>query len=636
MSSLDQLRIYVFDIFEKSQTKEIISKLEAQFGPVDTGPHTISFMGMTNKTIHETRYFLEVKDHNLVINKAVETSEKGLVGNVDFARKGIEKITFLGIDSEELPFFVLMMIVSVNNSLFILKKLEEQVNSILRPLRLVMEEFNGITRQIRGEKPICPYFLDIDVVATSKEIFEITTDVEISQGEYESIDGEQVPPEGVQALRNLVPIWGFERDFNLLSVPKIFEDTVLFVGNVAQIGMNGLMTSFLLKFSSKKYDLGSTKLENMISILPRSNDDLLLPWNAAGTMVFLISMFSWATYLEKSAPDLEKKFTEWRKTIHDKLESYNESELEESVLKLEKNGTDIATSIAEIGRLRRIMESAKGEFLKGGTRDLPEISIPPSNKAVFYHIWKSTSEKLGSGTYLNGMKRIIIKILNKVEENLNQYQRENELFSRNVNNIISLHHQKKTKEYSRAMIGVTAAVFVFTAIIVGINASEFSTANFDPIITTNNPDIILGDRYSLNQFEYRIPLEISTMTSHHYKITVWAIKDSVKLTGYGTCYIKDISIVTSENSIVYLTSDGDEIILEPRFRFNFEDTLPYFSPEQMERSGLHAIGHMQFGVLSQDIQDEKFSDTITVRAHLSMLIPTTFKPSEHCEKLGLN
>ena len=73
------------------------------------------------------------------------------------------------------------------------------------------------------------------------------------------------------------------------------------------------MTSFLLKFSSKKYDLGSTKLENMISILPRSNDDLLLPWNAAGTMVFLISMFSWASYLEKSAPDLEKKFTEWRR-----------------------------------------------------------------------------------------------------------------------------------------------------------------------------------------------------------------------------------------------------------------------------------------------------------------------------------
>ena len=128
------------------------------------------------------------------------------------------------------------------------------------------------------------------------------------------------------------------------------------------------------------------------------------------------------------------------------------------------------------------------------------------------------------------------------------------------------------------------------------------------------------------------------MTSNHYKISVWAIVDSLELYYYGPCFIKDISIVRPETTVVYLKADGDEITLEPRFDLQFEDTLPYFSPEKMERTVLTSVGEMEFAILAEDIQDKNNSMNYRIQVDLTMRTPggLHFNAGEHCEKLGLN
>jgi len=193
--------------------------------------------------------------------------------------------------------------------------------------------------------------------------------------------------------------------------------------------------------------------------------------------------------------------------------------------------------------------------------------------------------------------------------------------------------QKKISNQGWIMLVFTVAVALMTYSLYDLSSNQFEIENFEPRFSTNMAHIVLIDPFALKQFEYQIPIHLSTMTSHNYQITIFPENDSIKLDANGSCYLEDVPMISLPEPVTFfLKSGGDEIDLEPRFRFNYQDTLPYFSPERMERTVFHSIGSMKFNVTAQDLQEPGKIDTFLVPASLTMKIPSDYDVQIHCKK----
>lgn len=191
--------------------------------------------------------------------------------------------------------------------------------------------------------------------------------------------------------------------------------------------------------------------------------------------------------------------------------------------------------------------------------------------------------------------------------------------------------QKSMKRQGSVNIVLSGAIISLTIIFSIFTIEEFYIENFDPQFSVNRPHLILVDPHQFQQYEYLIPIQLNTMTSHSYKYTVSIMENSIEVQNFGHCFFEETpEIVSSEPTIFFLSSNGADREIEPRFHLNYEDTLPYFSPEKMERTVLYSVGSIKFEILAQDLQDTKKFEVITVNAGLSMRIPSV--DPQNCEK----
>jgi len=197
--------------------------------------------------------------------------------------------------------------------------------------------------------------------------------------------------------------------------------------------------------------------------------------------------------------------------------------------------------------------------------------------------------------------------------------------------------QKSMKRQGSVNILLSGAIISLTIIFSIFTIEEFYIENFDPQFSVNRPQLILVDPFQFQQYEYLIPIELSTMASHNYMYTVSVVEGSIEVQNFGHCFFKEKpKVSSSEPTVFFLGKNGADKEIEPTFRLNYEDTLPYFSPERLERAVLHSVGNIQFEILAQDLQDTEKFRTITVDAGLSMRIPSDFDSSQFCENRKSN
>lgn len=486
MAQLDYIDVYLMDIFDKNQSEKIIKKLDEQLGKRDERPGTVIFGGSVERTIKEIKYNWNVKDIQKLLDQAEQLGKGGLAGNLELARKAIKKIDLIGINSDDLPYFVLTMFVQVDKSKLKIENLFVDVAAILRPLRLYMEDFKGITCQLFGGKPICPYFLNIGIINSEKEIAEILKiyeEILDSEGlpQRFHISREQIIEKGSK-IRNIIPLNSLHYTFNLLSIAAVYSNAISFVGHVDQMAFNGLMTPFFLTFSQNERQLPDIETANLLSIRSRGYYDLASPWSIAGTLIYLITLYAWSLHLQKSVSKLEATFIDLRKKIQDLIKPDDEAVLEKYVIDLDMNRINIANLTSEIGRLTRITSISLEEFLRGGRADFVETSIPPKTLSDYFYFWNNLKESIGSGAYLHGISLKISEIIKNLETNLSQYNHENNLLHGSINNIVRLRGEKQnknTQKWIKRTAGITAAasitILIFTVFLV-LTTNEMTQA----------------------------------------------------------------------------------------------------------------------------------------------------------------
>lgn len=197
--------------------------------------------------------------------------------------------------------------------------------------------------------------------------------------------------------------------------------------------------------------------------------------------------------------------------------------------------------------------------------------------------------------------------------------------------------QKTMKYQGYITLFLTGAIIALTVILVTYTLEQFNIENFEPIFNTNPAaEIVLLDPSNFQQFEYQIPIELSTLTSHHFMYTISVVKNSIKIYNYGPCFFKEIPTVTSDyTSTFFLTSNGDEIEIRPVVRLDYQSNLPHFSPEKLERSSLYSVGEVQFQIEAKDVQGTGNNEVIFVTAGLNMKLPSEYDPRQLCSNLKL-
>jgi len=637
MPELDRVAIYVFDLFESSQVDELKSKLDSQFGSAKEHPLTLIQGGIITKETTDTRYIWEVKDHDVIIDKAVEVGKGGLVGDVTFAKKAIEKIEFLGIKSQ-FPFFVLLMIVSVHKSVFDINKIFVELSNVARPLRLFLEEFNGAIRQIRPEKPMCPFFVDIHLTESPEGIEKIL---------HELYELQDFPAKGAlednfydwlensQKIRNIVPLQNIKQEFNFLSCPFFASDNVLFTGHFDQIVMNGLMTPFALHFSTLPFPKSTIDISRSLILRASTYDRLLVLNHVAESMIYLTVMLGWASFLFNKLGKLESELNESQRNIQSQLKSYKAEELEKRVIKLEHNKIEIADLISQVGGLRRHAESNLTDFMKGGPEDHSELPILPS-KDGYYYIWRDFVDDFGSQVFVKGLSQKIMQTLKKVESSLEQYNHEYEIFQNSINNIISLENQRQTKSHNKTMKYLTVAIFIFAAFST-FSAIEYGIEYIQPDFIVNRPHIDLNlSPHTGNQIEYVTPIILQTATSNSFRYTIQLVEDSFEVQSFGGCFFtKEPKVVSLYTAPFFLSPNKSEMEIEPNLRLSYDTTLPYFSPEKLESTVYHSVGNLEFRIIAEDVNDPSNSYVIPVNADVTMSPPggLYFDAGKHCEKI---
>ena len=470
MAQLAYTHFYLYDAFEKDVASEVIDKITKKFGKgkEESGSMEILDLG---KKVQETKNRWEISPQEMLNHVEEICKKENVTSDISLARDSVKKIDFVGIQNEELPYFLLIISISLDESKLNFDNLFKDMNKLLYPFRIYFEEFHGISTKLFRSKPVCPYFVNVGVLSSKEELQEM---FQVCKELYEA-DG--IPHESIKIdyaiqrsarLRKIAPLSSMTYGFNLLSIPKLYSNTVVFAGHLEQMGLNGLMTPFILTFSQENYWDTNFGSDPFLIIRPTGYDNLVFPWSSAGTMIYLVSMYAWLLQLERTVANMESEFTRLRKNIRDILSVDKESGLEEQLIDLDKNGSSIADFMAEVGRLTRSNESSLSRFRENSSINF-EIPILPSTKSADYYIWSEVKESTGSDTYIHALARKIDEILNRLRATLEQFSHENEKLHSHVNNLVNLRSQKILKRHSRIMMisafaitGLTVTLVILT------------------------------------------------------------------------------------------------------------------------------------------------------------------------------
>lgn len=596
MTELDYLHLYLFDIFNKNkETKDLIDLLNRRYGQSREEPGTITIVG-SGKNVKETKYRWQISDTKKILEEIEKTCNEKMPSDMTLAKSAISEINFVGLQNDELPYFVLVMSVSIEKNRLEFDQLFNNIGVLLRPLRIFFEEFNGITRQQLQSKPICPYFADIGIIKSDdeiKQILGVSTEMLEAEGIYHESSKRDYLIARSEIIRKIPPLNGIRYGFNLLSMPRMFSNTLSFTGHLEQPAFNGFMTAFFMAFTSQKRWPEGFNPNTFLTIRASGYNGLSTPVGNAGTMIYLLTMNSWLSHMERSAIALGSELNGLREKARELIES-NKIDLEKDLTELDKKGSVLASFISEIGQLIRNNESAIKEFKKGRTSTAVEIPVLPVKND--YWIWSTITESTGSGAYLQSIALMIEDSLHKIKNILDQYSYENDKLHSHMISLVNIRTQKTMKRHSEISLFSTGVILILTGVLAFFAFVQYNNENFPPELHAVGGDIIMENNL-LGNSDYSKGITVSASGNHHdLKFTVSHLKTYIS--GLGKCYFQsgpNIELVQPESST--LDAGKESVVVIPELDIRYIPNAKYVL---LNNSTAHQIGYV-LGVVGYDL-----------------------------------
>lgn len=630
MSKIESAYAYLYDIFPREDIDAVINRLEKTVGisakDSDKQPQNQKSVAVEKRTTWT------ITDLDSFLNMCEKTAtDMALPINCDLMKKAITRIDVFGIDNDNLPYYILLMVVIIDPSKLGQTKLFEDVPHITHPIRVYFDQFNGIHKKLALYMPSTPCLLYFGLVSPTKEL-AVTWDMckklsEAYQTNEPSLRRKLIL-EHSDKIRKTIPLNSIRYDIMPITALPIATNVIAFTGYWNQDYAGGMNTPFIVAFSDTK-DFVSQLMSGLSAQLFPSSSTIYYPDFGSSFLISLLCVKTWLEHLIKIVRT-NSLFPHIRKGIDDSINSNDKKGLKKQLMGLNKAGSDVANLSASLSEFELFIEPKINELLNNQIKwpeQLPVISSSTYRDQVF-----------GVSNDKSFLEMIGITIREKLDELsrlLNQQDSEYEKFSRYVSNIINLNYQESEEGHTRATKLASYVIIGLTVVLIGISIHEYQLTNFPPIVEPPQGGDIYPNLGNYPGFSMPKGITISSISPHFLKFTVTGVKLTDLNEPYAKCFfVGGPNVTLWRQSSIILNKDSDLKQLDPDFTINYREnpTFQYGLNNNTSTGGQVTLGHVSFDLDIQDLQEmtntyHKQADSTLV----AKLPPNLYDYLTHCK-----
>lgn len=473
MHEIDGVFIAVFDIFDKSSLPSIKTKLNGL--EYLHKPLQVTLGHEKSEIQTEIRDSWKMSSIDKLISMMAEYKPShGATYKFADIQSCINQAFFVGLESDELPFYALCLVVRLDSTKFSEEDLLKEVDKIAFPLRVFMEKFEGITPSLYNPRPCIPSIVYSHIKIDAEELKHLSSVTSQLLQLQNSLDATLDKRVELSAeLRRLPVISKLLYDFNLLSCSTPYSNVMWICGHAEQIGLVGLLTPFLVALSDGS--VGSSDAFwldhfSMSGMMPKIDSMHRVDY-AISSFIFFLSNIIWLDHLILRLKGLDDSISKIRNRIARRTDLLDE--IDELIIELNKTGTSIGTYSGELSRLKRVIEHKLDFAILGNAPRNLETTILPSTSGSLY-VWSEFLQILHSdGRYI---KTLVSQIQDKLSNVISLTDALNNEISRlsvHISSLSNVATQKSMKKYAKynwilglAIAGLTAALLYLTNVLV--------------------------------------------------------------------------------------------------------------------------------------------------------------------------
>lgn len=464
LTKLEVIYAVLFDLFAKESIDTIVKQLNQDTGTIGApNPLMVQFGTQTIHSINENRIVWKINNLESFLGLCFSAAQKEeLGGNLSKAKECISGISLLGIDSSELPYFVLTMSISIDVSKIDKEKIFQEMPSIVHSLRVYFEQLQGIHTTLVTYKPNTPCVIYIGY-EVAQEFFE-----EIRNQCFE-LERAYTIPDTATKLKTILdrstsllahfPFNSLQYVFHSISsLHELDSNVIVFTGHWEQPAFGGLNDPFIVTFTDNSSLLKPRFDELTYTGLYTKFDLIFMPEDGITSLISLISLRIWLTYLLKVVIK-DSRFVDHTKKISNAFEIHDKKTLRNLITDLNKAGSTFVELASNIEDFKRTIESNTIQLSNKKYLGVPIISKTALRFSEYGFSTKSYFEKV---------KDSIDSTLNELTKMLNQKINAYENFNVHISDIVNLDIQSSLSKYTliSTLSGVAAVIAAIVAIFI--------------------------------------------------------------------------------------------------------------------------------------------------------------------------
>lgn len=611
--NFDKASFFTYELIQKSDTKKFIEQFDkfASQKPKEGPNFSFTFYGRDHTSIlHQW----ELNDTEQCW-KELET-ELDFFDTTKLSKKYVNNFALFLVELPYLPYNVIVIKNELDSNKISQINSQNELLNIFHPLNRFMDRFIGIISKSGKSGKYRPCYVKFEIEENEKLIDEKLKKIK----NFEKLKKLESQKEKKQYfdLSKELRITHFDKEWqksDLLSI-ILKQNSFSIIGFLDRMPNRMTLSNFEIVFKKQKRMMNWAQNTAFRGL----DYDFDTYFHYASIHIFLNNVVNQLDVLDG---EFDKLVTEY-KEIREK--SFKEQET------LYQKISDLSENLFFIKSDMNLVSFELENPLSLTMKQLPNYNLMSKDQ---YDEENYFSRGMLQATFENSKNSI-----NRITEKLSVTQKkvddlkekfDKKIILENSQSSVNLAVQSsKTqgimKKQGYATIGLSAVVILLTISLLQLTgnlldytSTQFEIENFESKFLINNPYIVLREQHSFEQFEYLIPIEINSLTSHSYRLTVYPIENSFELQNFGECFLGGApEIVMIEPSIFFIDSGANDRTIEPKFRLGFEK-FPRSNQINKENSVYHSVGKIQFQIIAQNLQIS--DDTMILQKNVGVSIP---------------
>jgi hypothetical protein len=416
-------------------------------------------------TAEETRCVWEIPDLQVLLQSPNQASTASKpVSDLDHTKKMVKGVKIFWNEIDKLLFSSLTFCLTVDAKGVEPKRLMRSILDAVRPIRLLVDSFNGLSTELSSYSgPRTPFLIYLGAECSNDEIDMLFKNLlAIKKTQYSASSVSQ--PDQARSLHDEIlkltplaslPLGSTSVLTALVQYSKIFS----FIGYWKQ-DVSGLKHHFIITMSADKKLLiqqpdDPPTSEPFFSISYFGSGSVEDPNYGPGYLIRLVSITVWLRYLKLNVKK-NKRFRELREKVRKSLAEGDRNALREDLLSLNEEGSSDVHLHANIAEFRAELVPEIMPILNQDEQSSYEVPITSSFGA----------RVLSDHRYIRGMNASIVAKLNELQQMLDERIMEYEKIQTHVANMVNLEIEKINHNNQKVNLDIQKAVTRLTKIAV--------------------------------------------------------------------------------------------------------------------------------------------------------------------------